>query len=70
MNIYSLYRKRLNFSFGCYGCRAATDMAPGEGILGFPAELLPAILEHLEYLAVKAIPTSCGKKAFKNLAVR
>jgi uncharacterized protein (DUF169 family) len=67
--IIPFIEKRLNFSFGCYGCRDATDMALGEGISGFPAELLPAILEHLEYLAEKAIPTSRGKKAFKNLAI-
>lgn len=26
---------RLNFSFGCYGCRDATDMGPGEAVMGF-----------------------------------
>jgi uncharacterized protein (DUF169 family) len=60
--------KRLNFSFGCYGCRDATDMAPGEGILGFPTSQLTGIMDHLEYLAQKAIPTSRGKNALKALS--
>jgi len=56
--------KRLNFSFGCYGCRDATDMGPGEAILGFPVSCLPDIVEHLEYLNKKALPHSRGKHAF------
>jgi uncharacterized protein (DUF169 family) len=59
--------KRLNFSFGCYGCRDATDMAPGEGILGFPSGQLSGITDHLEYLAQKTIPTSRGKRSFRAL---
>lgn len=55
---------RLNFSYGCYGCRDATDIGQNEAALGFPADLLPAVGESLEYLAQKAIPTSRGKKAF------
>jgi uncharacterized protein (DUF169 family) len=56
--------KRLNLSFGCYGCRDATDMAPGEAVLGFPVSFLPDIVEHLEYLNKKALPHSRGKHAF------
>lgn len=59
--------KRLNFSFGCYGCRDATDMAPGEAVLGFPASFLPNIVGHLEYLNRKALPHSRGKHAFAAL---
>lgn len=59
--------KRLNFSFGCYGCRDATDMGPGEAILGFPASYLPDIVEHLGYLNKKALPHSRGKHAFEAL---
>jgi len=59
--------KRLNFSFGCYGCRDATDMGPGEAVLGFPASFLPDIVEHLEYLNKKALPHSRGKHAFEAL---
>ena len=28
--------QRLNFALGCYGCREATDLGPGETVLGFP----------------------------------
>lgn len=59
--------KRLNFSFGCYGCRDATDMGPGEAVLGFPASYLPDIVEHLGYLNKKALPHSRGKHAFAAL---
>lgn len=54
---------RLNFNFGCYGCRDATDIGPGEAILGFPIDELPAIIIHLEYLNKKALPHSRGKHA-------
>jgi uncharacterized protein (DUF169 family) len=57
--------QRLNFSYGCYGCRDATDIAPGETILGFPTADLPAIVRHLDYLAKKALPHSRGKHALK-----
>jgi uncharacterized protein (DUF169 family) len=56
--------QRLNFNFGCYGCRDATDIGPGEGIVGFPIVELPAIVTHLEYLAKKALPHSRGKHAY------
>lgn len=58
---------RLNYGFGCYGCRDATDMRPGEAIVGFPAHYLPEIVEHLEYLNQKALPHSRGKHAFAAL---
>jgi len=55
---------RLNFSYGCYGCRDATDLVGSETVVGFPASVLPAMMEHLEYLNQKAIPTSRSKKAW------
>ncbi len=58
---------RLNFSFGCYGCRDATDIGNNESVLGFPAAMLSAIVEHLEYLLQKAIPTSRSKRAWHML---
>jgi len=58
---------RLNLGYGCYGCRDATDLGANETVLGFPANMLPAIVEHLEYLAQKAIPTSRSKKAWAAL---
>jgi uncharacterized protein (DUF169 family) len=58
---------RLNFSYGCYGCRDATDLGGSETVVGFPVAVLPAMMEHLEYLNQKAIPTSRGKKALSAL---
>ncbi len=58
---------RPNMSFGCYGCRDATDVPGGEALMGFPARLLGPIANHLEYLARKAIPQSRAKGAFSRL---
>lgn len=65
--IIPFLEKRLNFGFGCYGCRDATDLAAGESIIGFPVAYLASIVAHLEYLNTKAIPTSRGKKAWRSL---
>jgi uncharacterized protein (DUF169 family) len=59
--------RRLNYGFSCYGCRDATDIEPGEALVGFSANWLPAIGEHLAYLSEKAIPGSRSKKAFRSL---
>jgi uncharacterized protein (DUF169 family) len=61
---------RLNMSYGCYGCRDATDIGRNETVLGFPGDLLPAIHEHLEYLAEKAMPMSRSKRALAGLEKR
>ena len=61
---------RLNFGYGCYGCRDATDLGQNETVVGFPAALLPAMVSHLEFLAQKAIPTSRSKKAWAALEKR
>ena len=62
--------ERLNFSYGCYGCRDATDLAASETVVGFPISVLPAIVNHLEFLAQKAIPTSRAKKAWGALKAK
>lgn len=62
--------RRLNQSYGCYGCRDATDLEGEEAALGFPATMLPEVVEHLEYLARKAIPTSRSKKVWRALQTR
>jgi uncharacterized protein (DUF169 family) len=62
-----LLEDRLNFGYGCYGCRDATDIGNNETVLGFPARFLPLILGHLEFLGQKAIPTSRSKKAWHAL---
>ena len=60
--------QRLNFSYGCYGCRDATDLAASETVVGFPiCTCCPRIVQHLQFLAQKAIPTSRGKKAWRAL---
>lgn len=65
--IIPFVEQRLNFGYGCYGCRDATDLGPEEGVLGFPAFVLPAVVEHLRFLSVKAIPNSRQKRAFSAL---
>ncbi len=62
--------KRLNFSFGCYGCREATDIGTHETVLGFHGSLLGALMEELEHLASRAIPRSRARKAFHALEAR
>jgi uncharacterized protein (DUF169 family) len=62
--------QRLNFSMGCYGCREATDILPGETVLGFPGALLVLMLDTLEMLRAKAIPRSRAKLAHEALADR
>lgn len=58
---------RMNFSYGCYGCREATDIGEDEAVLGFPGYKLEKMLPHLDDLAAKAIPNSRSKKAFRRL---
>lgn len=59
--------ERLNFSYGCYGCRDATDLGSHEAVLGFPTTILPAVMQHLHYLNEKAISTSRSKRAWATL---
>ena len=68
--VIPLLEKRLNFCYGCYGCRDATDIKGSEAVLGFPMEMLPAIVEHLAFLRQKAIPASRAKGAFSELKRR
>ncbi|MCK7512307.1 MAG: DUF169 domain-containing protein [Desulfobacterales bacterium] len=65
--IIPFLENRLNLSYGCYGCRDATDIRASETVLGFPASDLSAIVLHLEYLGEKAIANSRSKKAFSML---
>ena len=60
--------QRLNFSLGCYGCREATDLKPGETVLGFPDASLEPMLGALTMLRAKAIPRSRAKLAHAFLA--
>jgi uncharacterized protein (DUF169 family) len=58
---------RMNLSYGCYGCRDATDMAPGEAVLGFPLRMLLSIERELSRLGQKAMPASRAKRAYESL---
>ena len=62
-SIVPYLEQRLNFCYGCYGCRDATDIGMNETVLGFPVAVLPGIVSHLEFLHQKAIPASRAKKA-------
>ncbi|MBC7100758.1 DUF169 domain-containing protein [Methanothermobacter tenebrarum] len=68
--IIPFLESKLNMTYGCYGCREATDIKTEEAILGFPGKILPRIVEKLEYLKEKAIPRARAKKAFKSLERR
>ncbi len=58
---------RLNFSYGCYGCRDATDLGFGEAVLGFPGNMSGTLVKTIEHLSQRAIPRSRAKKAYQNL---
>jgi uncharacterized protein (DUF169 family) len=57
-------RGDINASFGCYGCRDATDIDDGEGLIGIPYGKLPEILEALERLSLKAMPQVQSKGVY------
>jgi len=56
-------QQKMNLSYGCYGCRDATDIKPGEAVLGFPFSDFYPICDYLEHLGKKAIQNSRGKNA-------
>jgi len=56
--------QKLNLSFGCYGCRDATDIGNNETVLGFPFKDFQLIYDNLLHLNLKAIPNSRGKNAY------
>ena len=58
---------KMNLTYGCYGCRDATDIGPDESVLGFPFGEFEKISTYIEYLARKAIPNSRSKNAFTTL---
>jgi len=61
---------RLNFTFGCYGCREATDLGPYEAVVGFPSGLTAPLTDMLGYLSERAIPQSRAKAAFQRHSSR
>ena len=62
--------QRINMSFGCYGCRDATDAASGEALLGFPGNELSMVTDNLLYLKSQAIDRSRAKNVYKAFAKR
>jgi uncharacterized protein (DUF169 family)/NAD-dependent dihydropyrimidine dehydrogenase PreA subunit len=50
-----------NVSFGCYGCRASSDISDDLMFVGLPLALMPTIVRGLEELSTKAIPQSRAK---------
>lgn len=60
-------QNKMNLSFGCYGCRDATDIGVDEAVLGFPFADFMAVSEYIAFLETKGIPNSRSKKAYSNL---
>ncbi len=56
--------REMNLSYGCYGCRDATDIGHDESVMGFPFSDFEAITDHIAYLAGKAMPSSRAKNAY------
>ena len=56
--------QKINMSFGCYGCRDATDAQPNEALLGFPGNKLEMVIANLEYLNTQAIKRSRAKSVY------
>jgi uncharacterized protein (DUF169 family) len=51
----------MNVSFGCYGCRAASDVGDDLMFVGIPAAQMPQVIKGLQELGKKAIPQSRAK---------
>ena len=62
--------EKINISFGCYGCRDATDAQSGEAIIGLPSQKLEMTAENLSYLKSKAIDRSRAKQIFQSFTKR
>ncbi len=62
--------QRINMSYGCYGCRDATDVRAGEAVLGFPGTMLDMVVANLQYLDRQAIHRSRAKNVFKAYSKR
>jgi uncharacterized protein (DUF169 family) len=50
-----------NVSFGCYGCRASSDISDDLMFVGLPIDMMPTIVRGLTELGSKAIPQSRAK---------
>lgn len=63
-------KQDINMSFGCYGCRDATDAQPNEALIGFPGSKLEMVIENLQYLDKQAIHRSRAKNVYKSFSNR
>ena len=52
---------KINVSFGCYGCRASSDIGDEMMFMGVPVGEMPGLVAGLEELVRKAIPDSRAK---------
>lgn len=59
--LYPMMEGQPNITFGCYGCRAASDIGEDMMFMGVPTELMPTVVMGLTELAKKAIPDSRNK---------
>ena len=56
--LYPLMEHEPNITFGCYGCRAASDIDENMMFMGVPLDKMSTIVKGLTELAIKAIPHS------------
>ncbi len=56
--LYPLTEGEPNITFGCYGCRAASDVGEDMMFMGVPTDKLSTVAKGLTELAKKAIPHS------------
>lgn len=57
----------INASFGCFGCREATNIETGEALIGIPLAKIDKLITNLEALNENAIPRSRSKEVYKRL---
>lgn len=60
----------INASFGCFGCREATNMEKGEALIGIPIDKFNKTITNLDKLSQKAIPRARSKAVYKSLEKR
>lgn len=56
-----LTTQQINISFGCYGCRASSDVDDSLMMMGIPTALMPEVVKGLKELGKRAIPQSRDK---------
>ncbi|MGY0288725.1 MAG: hypothetical protein DSO07_07590 [Thermoproteota archaeon] len=58
---------KINTSFGCYGCRIATDIGPNEALIGIPFAYFAGVADLIKFFSENAIPRCREKAAYKKL---